>query len=509
MQENHTMLEKGHPLLAAEEGAKKPEQPVRDTAASLPPTLQAVAERLRTARVAAHLTQQELARGLFSKSYISAVERGKMVPSLQALNVLAQRLAVPVSYLLGEQSIDPAALAESSAALLPAEEQISAPPDENLLLLLDKAEAFLREDQPQEALAVLGEGETPPAGLALLQWLRWYRLAGWTAGLLRNSVKAVRLLESGLALSQQIRTRISPAEQAQLTEMIEYLHCFLGRAFCDLDQPHQALEYYQRGLEAIRKDRIADPELKALIYTGLGRIALALGHHTEASTYYHEAAKQASAVENQRLLGLIFWGLAVSYQERGDPFRAKTYFLSALNALEQHGNPYLLLQIRAGLGQALLNLQDYQGAEPYLLLGMRDAQALGDTRTYGIALANIASLHRARGELPQAIASANAALQWVQQHPDQRTEGQLHLTFASIYEAKQDQSAREQALREAIRLLEQAEEFSLLGTAYESYAQFLSEQGRFQEAYQQLALAHRPAQDAQSPLDRNTPQQPG
>lgn len=67
---------------------------------------QIIAERLRAARLAAKKTQQELAGEHFSKSYISAIERGKMTPSVQALEYLAGQLMVPMSYFLGEVELD-------------------------------------------------------------------------------------------------------------------------------------------------------------------------------------------------------------------------------------------------------------------------------------------------------------------------------------------------------------------------------------------------------------------
>ncbi len=71
------------------------------------PTLQQarslLGERVRAARQAANLTQQDLAGPDFSKSYISAIERGKMTSSFQALHILAERLGCPISYFLGEE----------------------------------------------------------------------------------------------------------------------------------------------------------------------------------------------------------------------------------------------------------------------------------------------------------------------------------------------------------------------------------------------------------------------
>jgi transcriptional regulator with XRE-family HTH domain len=64
---------------------------------------QIIGDCVRMARVAANLTQEELAGTTYSKSYISAVERGKMTPSFQALRLLAERLNVTLSSLLGEE----------------------------------------------------------------------------------------------------------------------------------------------------------------------------------------------------------------------------------------------------------------------------------------------------------------------------------------------------------------------------------------------------------------------
>src|SRR5215469_11235055 len=65
---------------------------------------QSVCARLRAARVARKLTQGELARPDFSFSYVSAIERGQILPSLRALEIFAQLLGLSSSDLIEKQA---------------------------------------------------------------------------------------------------------------------------------------------------------------------------------------------------------------------------------------------------------------------------------------------------------------------------------------------------------------------------------------------------------------------
>jgi transcriptional regulator with XRE-family HTH domain len=104
---------------------------------------QRLGERVRMAREAAHLTQEELAGTTYSKSYISAVERGKMTPSFQALRLLAERLNVTRSYLLGEEVRSESPEAPEKPA-----------GDEQQATLRSLAEQLLHQGRHEEAIAL-------------------------------------------------------------------------------------------------------------------------------------------------------------------------------------------------------------------------------------------------------------------------------------------------------------------------------------------------------------------
>src|SRR5438067_12807413 len=79
-------------------------------------------ERLRQLRVAAAMTQTDLAGDRFSKEYVSQIERGKTRPTRETIDWLAQRLGVDAGYLANGVSADErgrvdAALARAEALL--------------------------------------------------------------------------------------------------------------------------------------------------------------------------------------------------------------------------------------------------------------------------------------------------------------------------------------------------------------------------------------------------------
>lgn len=447
-----------------------------------------IARRLRAARIAAHLTQQQLAEGLYSKSYLSAIERGKMTPSLQALTALAERLAVPVSYLLGESDVDLEALEESSALLnLPAD-HVHIADQAAAMLRLNHAEELLRQDQPHEALEVLGGSDEPPESFPSMQRPHWYRLAGWAAISLGKPTDAIRILEHGFHLAESLHLRASHSQRAHCAEQVEWLRCFLGIAHCANHQIDRALAYHLQGLEAVEKKIVANIYLKLMIYKGLGHDYLALGRYQEATRFYQLAVKHAQDQVDTRQHGLAAWGLGMVYKRHGDLLHAKESYLEALKALGAHGNLQNLAQIRALLGQVFASLKEYEEAESHLQYSLEGARKAGDLRLAGIALGTLATVSLARGEPEQAIQAAQEAILLAEQVSDQRSAGQLRYTLASAYAAMQNQEAAERAFQEAIRIAEQIADRDMLNQALQHYADFLAEHRRFQEA---IALMQR------------------
>src|SRR6266513_578744 len=91
--------------------------------------------RLRQLRVAAGLTQSDLAGDRFSKEYVSQIERGKTRPTPQTLAWIAERLGVDASYLQTGQTWDE--YAEVEAAVTRAEAAVEGQHFEEVLEALE------------------------------------------------------------------------------------------------------------------------------------------------------------------------------------------------------------------------------------------------------------------------------------------------------------------------------------------------------------------------------------
>src|SRR5690349_17696324 len=127
--------------------------------------LQTLGERLRQARRERGMSQEQLAKPEFTKSYVSAVERGKARPSLKALSLMARRLNLPMTELLAAPT--PQEAAPDLVAL-----------STNLADRLDQAALLLDDDRSAAALRELDSiGQEFAANLVELAPRLRYRLA--------------------------------------------------------------------------------------------------------------------------------------------------------------------------------------------------------------------------------------------------------------------------------------------------------------------------------------------
>jgi transcriptional regulator with XRE-family HTH domain len=212
-------------------------------------------DRLRAARYARNLTQQDLAGDTFSKSYISAIERGKMTPSIQALRLLATRLDVTLASLLGEDSRP--------------QSDTDTPAEEILTERLDEAETLLYQGDPTAALAHLGNEEAG-SEVRLQNPARWEWLRGWALLQLDQEEEAMVLIQHGL---QEAETSQAP--------------CALGHfafTLATAQAAKQDLEAAEHGFQTALRcaEEAADPTLLSLTQEHYAALLAAQGRYQHA-----------------------------------------------------------------------------------------------------------------------------------------------------------------------------------------------------------------------------------
>jgi transcriptional regulator with XRE-family HTH domain len=281
------------------------------------PLAVAIGTRLRQARLAAGLTQQQLAGDRYTKAYVSALENGIAKPSMAALNYLAPRLGKSASEILSDPSRAWARL-EADLALASGDWQAALDGYRLLVediqergqradLLTGIAESLARLDHAAEAIRPAAEAAAIFAELG--RNVDRARAEYWLAsahhqednqdearGLLRAILDRA---SSGLELAADFRTRVLIALAS-----IESFDGAPGKARAYLEEARSLageLDMRRRGafLATLAGAYRKGDDLEAAVRVGLQ--ALALFHAAESDL-------DAGLVENQLALAYVAMG---------------------------------------------------------------------------------------------------------------------------------------------------------------------------------------------------------
>src|SRR5947209_4574513 len=257
-----------------------------------------VGTNIREVRTKLGLTQAQLAAPEFSISYISAIERGKIRPSLKALSILAKRLDVPLTFLL-EGS--PAGAAEARAVgYSPADSG----PDQRIDVDLLQANVLVFQHQYDQAAEVLAPIQ--PERITTDQVYRLYLLRGQIHFGLNEFQEAV----------VDLRAAVTQGEGLNDIEYIERARNLLGKAYYQLYNYTLAMENHQRCNAAIESGHIVDPIFSLDVYSNLANDYYRLGDLEKAVSYYHRALEMLAGIHRDSK------GFAHKYMEIGQRYKA-------------------------------------------------------------------------------------------------------------------------------------------------------------------------------------------
>jgi tetratricopeptide (TPR) repeat protein len=273
-------------------------------------------ERLRQLRVAAGMTQTDLAGDRFSKEYVSQIERGKTRPTRETIEWLAQRLGVDAGFLANGVSADErgrvdAALARAEAMLearsnTEAIEEFEkiAPgvaatglPELQVRALSGEASARMREGQVREAIELLNRARNLTEGPEFSDVERadvLYRL-GVARYKLSSIQTAINLFDEAIALAERSEL---PSDHLRSNILAWRSRCYRRRR--DLEAAREDVE---RALELA--EGLNDRETTAHVFFQASIIADREGHWVLARSYAERARAIYEELSDRANLGRL------------------------------------------------------------------------------------------------------------------------------------------------------------------------------------------------------------
>jgi tetratricopeptide (TPR) repeat protein len=360
----------------------------------------AVGRRLREARERAGLSQRDLAFEGCTTAYISRIETGNRIPSLQILRELARRLGVSADYLATGQEV---------AARVDA---------------VEEAELALRFGDPEtarEKFAAIAEGdqdsEIRARGRAGLGHIAFE--AGNHEVAIEEFKRALELwpaLEEDAALADSLgrayaftacfeeaiaifERRLNAAEERKdLMETIRF-SVLLANTLTDRGRFSRAEEIIGHAL-ALNEDS-TDPITRARLWWTQSRLHVLQNDPERAERYARLALDVLLLTEHSRYSALAFHTLAHIKLDQGKAEEALDLLDQGFPLMLEGGNTYEQAIFRTEQARALVSLERLDEAEQ----AAREALALfegheGDAIRAKVVLGQV---HEHRGETEQAI----------------------------------------------------------------------------------------------------------
>ena len=424
-------------------------------------------ERLRRLRVAAGLTQTELADGRFSKEYVSQIERGKTRPTPETIDWLAERLGVDGAFLGSGVSSAERSRVEAGLA---------------------RAEALSEANRHDEAIAefeqvrpALRRAGAPEIELRALSGEAWTRIQ-------RGEVReAVVLLQEARELAEgEIFSDVDRAEVLFRLGVCRYKLSSISTALGLFDEAFGLAERSGLPCDLLRSNilgwrsrcyrRQRDWEAAREDVERALELAESLNDRRNAAHVYFQASLVAEREGH--------WVLARKYAER-----ARSYY----EELSDRENVGRLLNNLGGLAYLLGNPDE---AVDFLKDSFRVALETGSKPDAGHVMCSLAEVHLGVGDATQAEAEARQALDLFGGRVDYLHEiGNAQLVLGRALLEQDRLNEAEEILRAADTSFEQLSSASHRAAAWVALGDLVARRGDDTEAARLYRRAAETLQD--------------
>ena len=408
----------------------------------------AVGERLKAARERAGLSQRQLSFPGCSPAYISRIESGDRIPSLQLLRELGRQLGVSEDYLATGSEIQ----GEPGGALV-------------------EAEVALRLNELDEAERVYS---------SLLEGGSTTRRAEALSGLGQIAFRRGEP-RTAIALFEEALTVFSPSD-ANHPDLADSL----GRSYAMVGELESAIGVFERYREsaAQRNDTFQTIQFSVLLAHAL----IDSGNLGRAEELLGSAIALGSGSESPSVRAQLFWSQSRLHAERGDPVTAARFARSALEILRLTEDTYRTARAHQLLAHLELDRGNAQEALDLLEEGwpLLEASANGLERAqYRLEEA------RALARLGRSEEAAALAMQIsgpiADAHPEDAARS--YSVLAGVFEDLGDRGRARELYELAAELLEPRNPNRFLIDVYSRLADIAESEGRKEEAYELMKKA--------------------
>jgi tetratricopeptide (TPR) repeat protein len=371
---------------------------------------------LKEARERAGLSQRQLSFPGCSPAYISRIEAGDRIPSLQLLREMGRRLGVSEDYLATghERHEDAVKLVDAELALRLGELELAtelyedalenaANDDERACSLAGLGQVAFQQGDPRRAIERIEDARNASRDRLLDQPA--------AADTLGRAYAMVDELEAAIAVFNE--SHANAESRGDKVEAARFA-VLLANAYIDASNFTAAEQLLSRALEVAPDSR--DPILRARLYWSHSRLHTLQQQPAQAARYARRALNILEATEHTDYTALAHQLLAHIEVDRNRPEEALSLTRRGLDLLSESANPVNRALLRLEEARALVQVGDHEDAAA---LAMEVAGLLKDASPHdaGRGFALVGQVYEELGDRARALELYELAAEVLQTSP--------------------------------------------------------------------------------------------
>ncbi|ABY93916.1 MULTISPECIES: tetratricopeptide repeat protein [Thermoanaerobacter] len=385
-------------------------------------------KRIREERKRQFLKQGDLSGDEFSKGYISLIEKGKISPSLKALNFIAQKLNKPVVYFLDEDYVEKEELKKELAKY------------KNILEKFLTAQKAFDNKNYEEAIKLYIDILDNAIDEYSTNLINFYLAKSYFA--IKDYTKVLEILD-----------KISPYfEKSSLNEIIVEMHYMKGLCLGNLQKFQSSLENYLKALDGFEKYSLKHTQLKSRILYSIANLYSKMGEFIKARDYYMKCLEYSTQIKAVDFIALSNNGLGLvnhelkQYKDALKYIRRAILISKTLNLKEDIANEYNYL------GFVYTDLKKYDIAEKYFVKSYSLYKDLGNERGMAYNLTEIGRIYYLKEDYPKALEYLNQSLEIVTKLGEEEM-GRIYTILGNLHLKQGQFELSEKELLKSVEIL--------------------------------------------------------